>query len=385
MITRRRFLHSLGLSAATGAALASLPATLEAFEPSRHAQAVGAKTALGAARANAILLNSNENAYGPLPKTVAVMQQALGWANRYPDFDYDALVWAIADLHKIKPQQVVTGCGSTEILRVSASAFLGPGKKLVTGWPTFEAIASYADAAGAEVVNIPLTSSYANDLDAMLSQAQSAPSLVHVCNPNNPTASLTPRKDLETFISKLPASTYILIDEAYHHFAVGAPEYTSFLDQPIDNPRVIVARTFSKVYGMAGMRLGYGVTSIETAQRLRRFQTQDNVNMAAAQAGLAALEDMDEMQTAVRRNAVDRKEFFTQASRRNLKAIPSYTNFAMVDAAHPANEVSSYFKQNGILVGRRFPLMDHFVRISFGKPNEMQQFWRVWDGMKSSS
>ena len=136
---------------------------------------------------------------------------------------------------------------------------------------------------------------------------------------------------------------------------------------------------------MAGMRLGYGVASIETAQRLRRFQTQDNVNMAAAQAGLAALEDMDEMQTAVRRNAVDRKEFFTQASRRNLKAIPSYTNFAMVDAARPANEVSSYFKQNGILVGRRFPLMDHFVRISFGKPNEMQQFWRVWDGMKSSS
>jgi len=117
MITRRRFLHSMGIGAAAGAALGSLPAALEAFEPSRHGQAVGAKTALGAARANAILLNSNENAYGPLPKTIAVMQQALGWANRYPDFDYDALVWEIADLHKIKPQQVVTGCGSTEILR----------------------------------------------------------------------------------------------------------------------------------------------------------------------------------------------------------------------------------------------------------------------------
>lgn len=385
MITRRRFLHSLGVGAAASAALGSLPSTLEAFEPSRHGQAVSAKTALGAARANAILLNSNENAYGPLPKTVAVMQQALGWANRYPDFDYDALVFAIADLHKIKPQQVVTGCGSTEILRVSAAAFLGPGKKLVTAWPTFEAIAQYADATGAEVVKIALTSSYANNLELMLSQAQSGPSLLHICNPNNPTASITPRKDLEIFISKLPANTYVLIDEAYHHFAVGAPDYTSFLDQPIDDPRVIVARTFSKVYGMAGMRLGYGMTSIDTAQRLRRFQTQDNVNMAAAQAGVAALDDMDEMQMAVRRNAADRQEFFAQASRRNLRAIPSYTNFAMIDAGRPASEVNSYFKQNGILVGRRFPLMDNFVRISFGTPSQMQQFWRVWDQMKSSS
>ena len=384
MITRRRFLHSLGVGAAAGAALGSLPSALDAFEPSRHGQAVSAKTALGAARANAILLNSNENAYGPLPKTVAVMQKALGWANRYPDFDYDALVWAIADLHKIKAQQVITGCGSTEILRVSAAAFLGPGKRLVTGWPTFEAIVAYADAAGTEVARIPLTSNYANDLDAMLTQAQSAPGLVHVCNPNNPTASLTPRKDLETFISKLPASTYILIDEAYHHFAVGTPEYTSFLDQPIDNPRVIVARTFSKVYGMAGMRLGYGVTSLETAQRLRLFETQDNVNMAAAQAGLAALQDTDEMRIAVRRNAADRQEFFAQASRRRLKTIPSYTNFAMIDAQRPASDVNNYFKQNGILVGRRFPPMDNFVRVSFGKPSEMQQFWRVWDAMGSS-
>lgn len=385
MITRRRFLHSLGLGAAAGAALGSLPAPLDAFEPSRHGQAVGGKTALGAARANAILLNSNENAYGPLPGTVAVMQQALGWANRYPDFDYDALVWAIADLHKVKPQQVVTGCGSTEILRVSSAALLGPGKKLVTGWPTFEAIAEYADASGAQIVKTPLASNYANDLDAMLSQTDGAPSLVHICNPNNPTASLTPRKDLQTFISKLPASSYVLIDEAYHHFAVGAPEYTSFLDQPIDNPRVIVARTFSKVYGMAGVRLGYGVTSVETAQRLRRFQTQDNINMVAAQAGLAALGETDEMRAAVRRNAADRQEFFGQAFHRNLNAIPSFTNFVMIDAGRPANEVSSYFKQNGILIGRRFPLMDNFVRISLGRPNEMQQFWRVWDAMKSGS
>jgi histidinol-phosphate aminotransferase len=315
---------------------------------------------------------------------MAAMQEALGWANRYPDFDYDSLVLQIADLHKIKPHQIVTGCGSTEILRVTAAAFLAPGVKLIQAWPTFEAIGEYAASARAEVIKVPLTGNYAHDLDAMLSHTGNGPSLIYICNPNNPTASLTPRKDLDAFISKLPADSYVLIDEAYHHFSTEAPDYVSFLDPASDNPRIIVARTFSKIYGMAGMRLGYGVATEEIAQRLRRYQTQDNVNMVAAQAGLAALQDMAEMKSAVARNAADRQEFFNQAGRRGLKVIPSYANFAMMDAGRPAADVSSYFKKNGILVGRRFPLMDNFVRVSFGRPNEMQQFWKVWDSMKSA-
>jgi len=345
---------------------------------------VDAKSALGAERAKAILLNSNENAYGPLPKIVAAMQEAIGWANRYADFDYDALVWTISDQHKVKPQQVVTGCGSTEILRVAVAAFLGPGSKLIVPTPTFEAISEYAGATGAEVTKLPLTSSYAHDLDAMLTQAATKPSLIYICNPNNPTASLTPRKDLDAFISRLPANSYVLIDEAYHHFATDSRDYRSFLDEPVDNPRVIVARTFSKIYGMAGMRLGYGISSTENAQWMRRFQTQDNVNIVAAQAAVAALQDTAEMQAAARRNASDRQEFFTQASRRGLKPIPSSANFAMMDAGRPATEVIKHFQKNGILIGRRFPLMDNLVRISFGKPSEMQKFWTSWDGMKTS-
>jgi len=385
MLSRRRFLRTFGMGAAAGAALATTPFSVEAFEPSRHGQAVDAKSALGAGRANAILLNSNENAYGPLPKTMAAMQQALGWANRYPDFDYDALVWEISDQGKVHPHQVVTGCGSTEILRITAAALLGPGTKLIEGWPTFEAIGEYAKTAGAEVVRVPLTSNYAHDLDAMLAAAgnSSSPILFHICNPNNPTASLTPRKDLETFISKMPSTSYLLLDEAYHHFATDSPDYKSFLEQPTDNPRVIIARTFSKIYGMAGMRLGYGVSSEQTAASIRRFQTQDNVNMIVAQAGLAALQDPAEMQSAVRRNANDRNEFFAQAARRGLKPIPSYANFVMMDASRPAADVANHYKQNGILIGRRFPSMDNFVRISLGRPNEMQQFWKVWDGMKA--
>ena len=177
----------------------------------------------------------------------------------------------------------------------------------------------------------------------------------------------------------------MLIDEAYHHFATDSSDYASFLDQPVDNSRVIVARTFSKIYGMAGMRLGYGVSTIENTQRMRSFQTQDNVNMVAAQAAVAALQDTAEMQTATRRNAADRQEFFTQAGKRGLKPIPSFANFAMMDAGRPATQVMTHFKQNGILIGRRFPGMDNFVRISFGKPAEMQKFWAVWDRVGASS
>jgi histidinol-phosphate aminotransferase len=263
-------------------------------------------------------------------------------------------------------------------------AFLGPGQKLVLSWPTFEALGEYARSTGADVVKLPLTSSYAHDLDAMLSQAGDGPCLLHVCNPNNPTASLTPRKDLEAFINKLPQNSYLIVDEAYHHFATDSPEYASFIDHPVDHPRVIVARTFSKIYGMAGMRLGYAVSTPEVAERLRKFQTQDNVNMVVAQAALAGLEDTAEMQAAVRRNAADRQEFFSQAARRGLKPIPSYTNFVMMDAGRPATEVANHFKQNGILIGRRFPPMETFVRVSLGKPNEMQQFWKVWDAMKTA-
>jgi histidinol-phosphate aminotransferase len=384
MLTRRGFIRSLGMGAAAGAALAVSPLPIEGFEPWRSVQAVDAKTALGARRASAILLNSNENAYGPLPRTTAIMQQSLTWANRYPDFEYDALITTIADQHKVQPHQVLAGCGSTEILRIAASAFLAPGKKLIVASPTFEAIAAYAGSTGAQVAKVPLTSNYAHDLDAMLAQASGAASLIYICNPNNPTASLTPRKDLDGFISKLPANAYVIMDEAYHHFATSSPDYVSFLDQPSSNPRVIVARTFSKVYGMAGMRLGYSIASAETTEQMRAFQLQDNVNMVATQAGVASLQNPAEMQAAVQRNAADRREFFAQAARRGLKPIPSFANFVLMDVSRPAVQVNQYFSDHGILIGRRFPPMDNFIRVSFGQPHEMQQFWNVWDGMKAS-
>jgi histidinol-phosphate aminotransferase len=234
---------------------------------------------------------------------------------------------------------------------------------------------------GAEIAFLPLESNYAHDLNAMQARAAQQPALIYICNPNNPTATLTPRKDLETFLSKLPANAVVLMDEAYHHFAIGAPGYESFLDRPVEDERLIVCRTFSKVYGLAGMRIGYAIAQGETLKQLRAFRSIENQNVAGVRAALAGLEDQEYVRMAIGRNAADRQQFFTQAQGRGLKPIESHANFVMMNASRPAPAVIDFFRKHNIEIGRKFPPMDSCVRISLGKPEEMRQFWQVWDQM----
>ena len=213
----------------------------------------------------------------------------------------------------------------------------------------------------------------------MQARVSASTTLVYICNPNNPTASLTPRKDLENFIGKLPASTFVVIDEAYHQYAGQSAMYSSFIDHPVDNAQVIVTRTFSKVYGLAGLRLGYAVASPNTIQKMRRFASQDNINTVVIQAAAAALDDVEAVNDAVRRNTDDRQEFFNQALARALKPIDSHANFVMMNTFHPAEEVIQYFRKNHVLIGRSFPAMNTYIRVSLGRPEEMERFWQAWD------
>lgn len=366
--SRRRFLRF----GAGAAATISLPLNgllrAASFEPSRSQQDDGF-----------IRLNSNENVYGPSTKVMDAIKSAVGAANRYPGFEYESVAETVATMNHVKREQVLFGCGSTEILRLAAFAFLGNGKQLIQASPTFEAMEHYARAAGSEVISVRLTPAFAHDLDGMLARANGSTTLVYICNPNNPTASLTARKELETFISKLPASTYVVIDEAYHHYAGNSGMYSSFIDRPIDNQRVMVTRTFSSVYGLAGLRLGYAVGSPKTIQQLRKFATEDNINVIVAKAATAALNDGDSVNDFVERNANDRQEFFNQAMGRGLKPIDSHANFVMMNTYHPADEVIEHYRKNNILIGRHFPPMDTYIRVSLGRPEEMRAFWETWD------
>ncbi len=147
-----------------------------------------------------------------------------------------------------------------------------------------------------------------------------------------------------SFIGKLPGNSYLLIDEAYHHYAGQSAMYASFLDRPVENERVIVSRTFSKIYGLAGLRLGYGVASARTAKQMNAYATIDNVNGVVVRAGLAALDDAPSVAEFVKRNEDARQEFFNQAMARMLKPIDSHTNFVMMNTHHPAEQVIEHFR-----------------------------------------
>jgi len=327
-----------------------------------------------------IRLDRNENAYGPSPKVEEVIRSSSG-ANRYALKESRWLLEKIASLNHVKSDQVLLGCGSTEILRMACFAFLGVGKQLIQASPTFEAIERYARSAGSEVISVPLTPVFAHDLNGMLAHASASTTLVYICNPNNPTASLTPRKDIESFIRNLPASSFVIIDEAYYHYAGQSGMYASFIDRPFDDERVIVTRTFSKVYGLAGLRLGYAVASPQVISRMQKFATEANINAIVTHAAAAALDDVNGTDDFIQRNTNDRQEFFNQAMARAVKPIDSHANFVMMNTFHPAEEVIEHFRKNNIFIGRPFPALDTHIRISLGRPEEMRAFWRAWDSL----
>ena len=377
-LSRRNFFRNLGVGAIAGAAVPalrglSLPPGLEESLWGNSAPAAGLVTL------EPILLYRNENPYGPSEKTLNVLRESAAAGNRYPRTEYDTLLDKLAALHKVKRDQIVLGCGSGEILCMAAMAFLKPGKKLVEAAPTFPALGKLAQTTGIEVADVPLNKRYEHDLPTMLDRAASNTTLVYIVNPNNPTGSLTPRKDIEAFIAKLPAGVTVLIDEAYHHFVTPGADYESFLDRPIGDPRVIVARTFSKIYGLAGMRIGYAVATAENAKRLAAGFPAWSISVVSARAASAALDDLDYVRVGLKRNTDDRREFMRQASARNLHPIDSQTNFVMMNPQRPPDEVIAHLKSRNILIGPKYPALDKYVRISLGKPEEMKIFWSAWD------
>ena len=369
--SRRDFLRSLGIGAAAGAAVhwaLGENSVAYAFESTRATQPDGF-----------VRLDSNENAYGPSAKVAEAIRSATALVNRYPFRKYDEVTEKIANFHHVKPEQVLFACGSTEILRVAACAFPGDGRQLIQPWPTFEAIQDYAKSVGSEVVSVPLAENLAHDLDGMLTRIGPSTGLVYICNPNNPTATLTRRKDLENFIGRLPATTMVLIDEAYHHYAGQSEAYASFIDRPLNDERVIVIRTFSKVYGLAGLRLGYAVASPKIIAKMRKFLTQDSLNAIVAEVVGVALDDTDGMTKSVKRNRDDYQEFRNSAMLRMLMPVDSHANFVMMDTQHPAEEVIQHFRKHNVLIGRHFPPMDTYIRVSLGTPEQMHTFWQTWD------
>jgi histidinol-phosphate aminotransferase len=373
-ISRRSLLSRLAAGAVAGAAFNTVKdfAFAEGFPGGANSSA------------NPILLSRNENAYGPSPKVLSALQEAVLGCNRYPRNECDSLVNKIAALHRVRPEQVVLGCGVSEIMCMAGMRVLGPGKNLVQASPTYPVLGKFAQSAGAEVISVPLNRMYEHDLDAMLARCNASTGLVYICNPNNPTGTLTQRKDIESFIRKLPAKTLVMIDEAYHHFVAGTSGYASFLDYPIDDNRVMVARTFSKIHGLAGMRVGYVIAPAEMALGLSAGPLPLGMSAVSAKAASAALDDSEYVQMAAMRNANERQEFMNQVNARMLRALESHTNFVMLNPLRPVDQVLEHLKKHNIFVAPRVPEMSKYMPVSLGTQAEMLQFWRIWDLMPPS-
>jgi histidinol-phosphate aminotransferase len=356
-ISRRRFAQLLG----AGAAAAVVRPTLSfAGSPERIAAS------------EVVRLSSNENPYGPSPKAFKAMSDSFDLASRYPDDHDNVLIDKLAKINGVNHDQILLGDGSNEILKLCAETFTGKEKgKLVAADPTFEAILEQARVNGAEVVKVPLTPSFSHDLPKMLAAANGG--LVYVCNPNNPTASITPKNELREFITKTPRKTAILVDEAYFHYA-DAPDYETVIPLIKDHPNLIIARTFSKIYGMAGLRCGYCVAQKETIDQLRPHQMWNSLNIMALAAASASLDDPAQVLNGRRLNSETRTFVTGELDTMGYKSIPSQANFIMFDCKRPVVPHIQALKQCNVRVGRLFPALPNHMRLTIGKKTEMESF-----------
>jgi len=375
-ITRRSFVQAFGIGTVAAAAygppkvlaargreaLAELPP----WERDR-ALAVAADDA-------AIRLNSNENPVGPGPSAIDAIRSALSSANRYPFGSEADVVAAIARARGVRQDHVLLGCGSSEVLRMAVIACTSPARALVTAAPTFEDPAFHARTIGAPVIELPVDRELRLDLDAMRDRSANA-GLVFFCNPNNPTATVHGAAAVSSFVSavnRISPKTTILIDEAYHEY-VDDPAYQSAIPLALDNPRVIVSRTFSKVFGMAGLRIGYAIGRPEVLEPLKKHQLGASVNVLAAAAAIGSLADPDHIAAERERNH-EVRQFTREAIAKLGYAVPvSNTNFIMVDVRRNVQNVIDGCRKQGVLIGRPFPPLTTHARISIGTMDEMRQ------------
>ena len=323
-------------------------------------------------------LASNENPYGPSERMMEAMNGAWKYSNRYgyPDGNIQE---KIAEHHGVDPQNILLGAGSGETLRVVAHTYLGHKKKVIGVRPTYLSVFGVATGIDADAIMLPLLDDYSQDIPAMIDATLKNyrdVGLFYLCNPNNPTGMVVSADDVRRVLDEIPEDIPVLIDEAYHHF-VEDPSYETAVPFVNEGRKVIIARTFSKIYGMAGLRLGYGIAPADMISDMRTYTT-GSVNALARWGGVAALEDLENERFVRETTLRLRKQTTEELQAMGYEVLPSETNFFMVNTGRPAAEVRAAFRERGVLVGRDFPPMLDYLRVSVGTEEEMARFMTAW-------
>ena len=351
------------------------------------AQAPAGQRAGGAARAARPLiddydtvahLSSNENCWGPPESVMKAMNSAWKYSNRYgyPDGN---LVGEIAKHHGVKTDNILLGAGSGEILDVVGTTFLLGGKKVLGVEPSYSSVYQHATSIKTTAIKLPLGKDHRQNIPAMIKAANDHASeigLVYLCNPNNPTGIIVTKDEVKQLLDGLPKDMPVLIDEAYHHF-VDDPKYATSVPYVIEGRPVIIARTFSKIAALAGMRLGYAVASTEIIQKMRPY-SMGSINALVKWGGVASLKDTAS-QAEVKRKVIDlRKKTTSELEAYGYETLPSETNFFMVHIGREIQPVIQEFAAKKVAVGRPFPPMTTHMRVSIGTAEEMDRFMKAF-------
>ncbi len=321
------------------------------------------------APAGGVHINANENPLGPCAAARSAITAIIPETGRYRFDEAQEFVKIYAQSIGVKADNVRILAGSSEPLHYTVMAFTSPKASYVTADPGYEAGMFAAERAGARVVKVPLTKTYAHDVRAMIAAAPDA-GVFYICTPNNPTGTLTSHSDIEYLLENKPKGSIVLVDEAYIHFC-DAP---SAIDLVKAGQDLIVLRTFSKLYGMAGLRCGFAIARPDLVERIENYGGGNPMPVTAVAAASASLKDSQLVPERKRINAEIREETFQWLDRNGYSYIPSVSNCFMLDTKRPAKEAIAAMAQQNVFVGRIWPVMPTYTRITVGTRDEMNQF-----------
>jgi len=319
-------------------------------------------------------LANNENPYGPSETVLKAMNDVWKYSNRYgyPD---PGIRQIIAEHHGVKPENVLISAGSGEILKVVDTTYLPAHKYFVGPDPTYDSMYNYVTQSKGQALKIPLRKDYTTDIEGMIRATKIHArdvGLVYLCNPNNPTGNIVPKNEIKKLLDNVPEEIPVFIDEAYHHF-VDNPNYESSIKYILEGRRVIIARTFSKIAALAGMRLGFAIASPDMIAEMQP-QMIGSISSLVKYGGVAALKDTATEQKVKMLNKQLRDRTTAELTAYGYEVIPSDANFFMVNMKTDIAPLGAKFQEKGVLVGRKFPPMDNFMRVSVGSDEEMKRF-----------
>lgn len=380
---RRDFLRWAGAAgAAAGASLGgrgligALPPVVAQVPPAPHQPP-------GADDGGVLRLNANENPLGPSPAARRAIEAAIQDGNRYPIAEREELIEALARLHGVRREQVLPGCGSTELLRACVSA-LAAGGRLVTAEPAYEDPLDYSRPFDVKAVRVPLDGDGVHDLPAMERAAREGTRLVYVCNPNNPTGTTVGGEALGAFVRRVGKRSTVLVDEAYHDY-VADPGYASMVPLVQEGLPVIVTRTFSKIHGLAGLRLGYALGGAKLLERAAAYLTFAGASVLAVRAALASLGDRPFLEQCRRENAAARERLSAALVARGFPVFASQTNFVMFRLGSDVRSFIADMESRRIRVGRPFPPLIEHCRVSLGTVEQIDRFVAELDAWRQAA